>query len=245
MASPNDATNSKPAPDIPQRDERLSRPTWADIPALISGVAVFAFVSSTLYVGNITAKFNFPVRDYLDLIDYVQVLPLYWSGIFVLLFFVLLFCGWYSTIILRHQAAVYGTRKIENATVWKKRTRVRAFFRIVRTLNAILVLVVAFLIFFLIFLNAGDTLTDEINGIGVSQVFQKGQSCPLEGKIFVNGHRYILLLNEKGDLLTAIPQAEVQMIQTARNSPLPSRTFPTRSASPAAPVTSSTAPEPK
>jgi hypothetical protein len=218
MALPNDAANSKPAPDIPQRDERLSRPTWADIPALISGVAVFAFVSSTLYVGSIAAKFHFPVQDYLDLIDYVQVLPLYWSDIFVVLFLMLLFAAWYGTILLRHQDALYGTRKIEDAKLQEKRTR---FFSRVRMVKDSLVLVVAFWIFFLIFKNAGDTLTDEINGIGVSQVFRKGQSCPLEGKIFVNGHRYILLLNEKGDLLTAIPQAEVQMIQTARNSPEP------------------------
>jgi hypothetical protein len=125
MASPNDAANSKPAPDIPQRDERLSRPTWADIPALISGVAVFAFVSSTLYVGSITTKFNFPVRHYLDLIDYVQVLPLYWSDPFVLLFLVLLFFAWwYWIFIVRHQATDSGTRKIEDA---KLRERERGF----------------------------------------------------------------------------------------------------------------------
>jgi hypothetical protein len=210
------ASHSKPPPEIPQTDEKPVRPKWADIPALISGIAVFAFVSSTVYVLSIAYKFQLPVRDYLDLIDYVQFLPLYWGDNFIFLLLLIVFVGWNGIIVTRHLDAAHGASQIETP-VWEKRTWMAGLLRGVRMLMTIYLLVGGFVIFFDILGKSGDDLTDKINRTGLSQVFRKGQPSPLEGKIFVNGHRYILLLNKEGDLLTAIPQEEVQMIQTQRS----------------------------
>lgn len=209
----------KTCTEIPQRDEKSVRPKWADIPALIAGIAIFAFVASTLYDWSIASKFHYSVRDYLDLTDYIQFLPLYWSDYWVLIFLALLFPVWYVIIFVRNLRTVQGARKLEEVRSEKKCKKVTWRSAILLSLPALYhlsVMAVAFFIVGNLFKQSGDLLTQEINRKGICKVFRKGELCPIEGKIFLNTHRYILLLN-KSDLLTAIPQEEVQMIETQAN----------------------------
>jgi hypothetical protein len=53
-----DDLDSRPIPQIPKKTEKSIRPKWADIPALISGIAIFAFVASTLFDYSIAVKFQ-------------------------------------------------------------------------------------------------------------------------------------------------------------------------------------------
>jgi hypothetical protein len=226
------AAHSEPEPGT---SEKAVRPTWADIPALISGIAIFAFMISSLYVSSISTKFQFSVWDYLDLVDYVQFLPLYWSVYMVAIFLVILFLAWWHWIMVARDTLTTVPRATE------KRARFATLFSIVRKLNATFVLIGTFCLLWNILTQSGESLARELRTMGMSEVFRKGQSPSLEGKILLNGHRYILLLNKEGDQLTAIPQEEVQMIHTQRSAPSsassaapkkPTVPSPTTSASP-------------
>jgi hypothetical protein len=223
-------------------DDKPNFLTWATFPALISGVAVIAYAISCSYVLSIYVTFDFQVWDYLDLIDYVQFLPQNFWGITLVLASLFLLCVYsYVKIIAKY------SKKLRISKVARWRRRLNALSRMYTPVwnfviaSCLLAFLPAFILGRTLFFS-GLSLREEMGTKNTSQIFRKGQPCPAEGKILLHSSRYILIL--ENDLITAIPHTEVQMITTRVLGQRPSN-HASSSASPAAPATSSTSPEPK
>jgi len=55
--------------DAEQKDDKPGLPAWANFALLSSVCVVIGFLSSCIYVVSVEGAFEFPVTDYLDLID--------------------------------------------------------------------------------------------------------------------------------------------------------------------------------
>jgi uncharacterized membrane protein YtjA (UPF0391 family) len=62
-----------PPPEIQRRDDIFK--ALANVPILISVIAVYAFFLSSLYVTSLTEAFGFPIANLLTSIDYIQFIP--------------------------------------------------------------------------------------------------------------------------------------------------------------------------
>jgi|ERR1700730_6926090 hypothetical protein len=228
--------------DAQRVDDKPNFLTWAIFPALISGAAVWAYVLSSLYVSSVSDAFNFPIGDYLDLIDYVQFLPQLWGTGPLMLLLILLLVYSYIKVIAKYSKKPRILKMPRGRRRWEARWRVlsRRWLQPweVNVFKAFFPWALPFAILGQTLFTSGASLREEIRTKTISQVFRKGQPCPVVGKIFLHTSRYILLL-DRNDLVTAIPQTEVQMIQTPRKSPSPAATAPPSSAPPAVTATPS------
>jgi hypothetical protein len=225
-----DTANPVPPSEIPRKDDKPNFLTWANFPALISGAAVFAYVLSCLYVLSITSTFGFPIADYLELVDYVQFLPQGASNSAILILLTVLLVYSYASIFQRHSGPKVSILKLPPRwKSWFARSRVvsRRYFglpsarkRFFRTFAAILIWAVPFSLLAQTFWGSGRLLKDEMNTKASSEVFRKGYPDPIKGRIFLHSSKYLFLWC-KDSLVVAIPNVEVQMIQTPSNLPLP------------------------
>lgn len=219
---------------------------WANVilvPGLVAAFAFlvswFAFLVSWSFVFEYSFRSGLPLQLYFDPIDYVQLTPR-WGYVFIVLFAILcasvvaiIFCS--NALRLKHPAF---------ASVIAKAVRTPT--------GKIMTYVIAPLLSFLLLVqfawSMGKLEVKGIKQVTVSAIFRKGVNTPLEGRLLFQLSRYVLILADDKHLI-AIPQTEVQMIQTPQNSPWLRGTSPASSALPAITATPSstspTSPEPK
>jgi hypothetical protein len=237
-----------------EKDNNFSFLPWAILPTIISVAAAYAYVLSCLYFLSVSVAFDFPVSDYLDFIDYVQFFPQLWVDIYAAFLLFCLLAYSYGKILKKHAKPISRTRRLKRP-LWMRRCDacVRVLIRryvlvSVSFLKALFLFSVVFCLPLYALLGSGNDLRREVIQKKMSEVFRKGQPCPIEGQIFLRGSRYILLL-DKSDLVTAIPQPEVPMIQAKLNSPLyrgtsPASSVPSAITATPSPISSTPTPSP-
>lgn len=146
-----------------------------------------------------------------------------------------MFCGaalaW-SAVLTLHETA---TRRM---AVWIARMRSNpiAPFLFLELLLIVLPL-------FFAWMTASIIATD-LKHVSVSAVFRKGESTPVQGKLLFQLSRYVLILGDNNSVI-AIPQTEVQMIQTQGKSQSRAGASPVSSHPSATATVSATSSKPK
>jgi hypothetical protein len=183
------------------------------------------------FVFEYSFRSGLPLERYFDIIDYVQLTPR-WGYIFIpLCALVPVLSVWLSFLYFQHPAFASVVAKAV-----RPRTGQIMAFVVAPLLAFVLLITLAFRI--------GKFEAQSRKHLPVSEIFRKGQKTPLKGKLLFQLSRYVLILADDKYLI-AIPQTEVEMIQTpwgllqAGDKPSPT------SVPPVPPVTSSTSPEPK
>jgi hypothetical protein len=231
-----DTVNSTPSSEeAQQKDHEPKFPAWANI-ILIPGLATaFAFLVSWSFVFEYSFKSGLPIELYFDVIDYVQLTPR-WAYIFIPLCAILVgSIAWLNILYFQHPAF---------ASVVAKAVRPRAG----KIMAFVVAPMLAFLFLIMLAFRMGSFEARNRKYVTDSAIFRKGENTPLKGKLLFQLSRYVLILADNKDLI-AIPQTEVQMIQTPWRPLQSGGTSPPISASPATTVTpsstASTSPTPK
>lgn len=201
--------------------------TWSNI-ILIPGLAtVFAFLVSWAFVFEYSLKSGLSVELYFDVIDYIQ-LTARWGFIFIPLCAAsAVLSAWLAFLYFKHP--VFAS--VVAQAVRTRKDKIMVFF-VAPLLAFVLLITLAFRI--------AKFEAESRKYLLVSEVIRKGQSTPVKGKLLFQLSRYVLILAENKYLI-AIPQTEVQMIQTPWGL-LQAGDKPSPTSAPA--VTSSTSPKP-
>jgi hypothetical protein len=200
---------------ISRKDDKPKFLAWANIILVPGLVAAFAFLVSWSFVFEYSFRSGLPLQLYFDPIDYVQLTPR-WGYIFIVLFAVL--CA--SVVVIIFWSNVIRFKHPAFASVIAKAVRTPT--------GKIMTYVIAPLFSFLLLVqfawSMGKLEAKGVKQVTVSAIFRNGEATPVQGKLIFQLSRYVLILADDKYLI-AIPQTEVQMIQTPRNSP--SSTSPT------------------
>jgi hypothetical protein len=190
-------------------------PAWTNLSTSISAIAglltvviIFAFLISCMNLYNIETALGFTATEYLDFIDYVQSVPIYIGTVAGGLAFPLV------TYALLLAVGIYGIL----TPMWQPK-HASLFLRSVNIALGLICLSYIGVIYFLQ-KQTRDTLKQDILKMKPSTVFRRGEP-PIKGALFLHSGRYIFLWISDDNSVVAIPNVEVQMIQTPSNQPLP------------------------
>lgn len=180
-------------------------------------VTSYVFVLSCAYVWGLDSVLPFTITNYLDYRDYVQCLPekqTYLSVICLVAFGLLGLVG----LEIQYFTTLFS-RKLWKIVWWL--VPLALFFPIVYL----------FITAFSSSFNIAAALKDDLPKMAISKVFRKGEP-PIEGVLFLHSSRYIFLWRH--DNVVAVPNGEVQMIQTGWSLPPATNRITTKSPSPSA-----------
>jgi hypothetical protein len=201
---------------------------------LISVVTVFIFLLSCFYIRSIELALRFPVTEYLDFKDYVQTQAIYLAT---------------TAAITAVPTAGYALIAIVFFALLRLShpMRQKKFVKVIPSVVGIWIAAFYLWVVFGAAWTAGDALKRNLPSMNLSQVFRKTEPIVIEGVLFLHSGRYIFLWT-KDNVVVAIPNVEVQMIQTRshlplfRGTPSPSGASPTTTATPSPTLSPSTSP---
>src|ERR1700678_292673 len=185
---------------ISRKDARAKSLGWANV-ILIPGLATaFAFLVSWSFVFEYGSRSGLPLALYFDVIDYVQ-LTARWGIVFIpLCAAVVGLSAWLRFLYFEHPTFA----SVVAEAVRPRSGQIVAF---------VVVPLLGFLLLIALASRMGKFEAQSRKQLPVSAIFRKGQNTPLEGKLLFQLSRYVLILADDKYLI-AIPQTEVQMIQT-------------------------------
>ncbi len=221
---PADNPKTTPPPEKPREDDKPKSPDWPSLSDLISAIAVFftvlvalctvvVFLLSCMNLSSIEATLGFYPTQYLDFIDYVQSVSTLMGTVAGVVG--IRFVAFVVTVI----ATLVCMGFILDLIFPKRRSETLSFIR-----RALAVVLSVFLFVFIgaVFYSAaqtGNTLKETLRTIKPSTVFRKSGPCPVKGALFLHSSRYIFLWMSDDNSVVAIPNVEVEMIQTPSNLP--------------------------
>jgi hypothetical protein len=196
-----DTANAKaPSEEAQRKDEKPKFLAWANVILIPGLVAAFAFLMSWSFIFEYSFKSGLPLQLYFDVIDYVQLTPR-WGYIFIPLCAVALgLSAGLNFLYFNHPAfASVVAKAVEPPT-----GKIMAFL-VAPLLSLALLVQLAFVL--------GKFEAQSRKHLTVSAILRKGENTPLKGKVLFQLSRYVLILADDKYLI-AIPQTEVQIIQT-------------------------------
>src|SRR6266481_4811446 len=231
--------------DAERIDDKRNFITWADVPALISMMAVLftvlvsfctvsVFVLSCMNIWSIYRTLGFDATHYLDFIDYVQSVPTLSGTVAGLLAFPVGLCILSILVVF----GIFALVNPKGAIQFAREISVLLFVIVVGCMVAV----------FYSTWQTGNTPKETVLKMKPSTVVRKGGPPPIKGVLFLHSSRYMFLWVSDDNSVVAIPNVEVQMIKTPSNLQLPYgrptliNPSPTATAIPS--PTSSTSPKP-
>jgi hypothetical protein len=205
-----DHAKSTPESEVRQKDD-TTLPVWANFPVWIAGTAMCAFILSSLYVASIMLASGFPITTYLDFLDYVQIIPtvLATRKLFCLTIVIIAICI----------TAIEFVSDASRMPKSKKKNPPRRFaielpqhLLVFKTIFKYVLAFEVFLLFGNTYLYGGPELLESVRQAQAIQVYRKG-APPVSGKLFFWASKNILLYSSKDNLITIVPQTEVQTIE--------------------------------
>jgi hypothetical protein len=166
-------------------------PDWFDITVWLGIATVLAFSTSWIYVPRFESALNLDLARYFDTLDYVQITPIGGSSFIVVL----------SIALSVGVCLLSGIRKFLLALnrpvlLW--------------TIGAI-----AAFLFLVHIYQFARCQAHQLELLPPSEITLKGGQPAIQGRVICSLNRYLLVFGEHR-LLIAIPQAEIQKIQTPR-----------------------------
>jgi hypothetical protein len=169
-------------------------------PGILAAFVMFAFLASWSFIFEYSFELGprINLEQYFDAIDYVQLTPRWGYGFFVIYALVVVGAARFSIYYFEHPFSPIA--------------------KLLRTpTGQTMAYVLLPLLFILIFAVCSWTMASfaikNLNDASVSAIFRKGEATPIKGKLIFQLSRYVLILGEDKSVI-AIPQTEVQMIQT-------------------------------
>jgi hypothetical protein len=250
--------NPTPPSEVQRRDEISKISALANVPIVISVIAVYAFFLSSAYVASLTEAFRFPIANYLTSIGYVQFIPqtlVIRNGAYgyLLIFSIPLMC----IILIRQIFQLRKPQPADQAKPWQPRWLFEFIARVKARLGisdmtgyeawALLKIVfwswAALLLWGLAwdtYWNAGNLVKEYLRQKGrLYTIYLKGAQTHIEGKLFLQSSVYLLVLRDQDNSIIAIPETEVSLITAPLQFPSPTPS----GASPATPSPTSSTPK--
>jgi hypothetical protein len=236
------AADSSPSPDKPPEGEKSKPLAWADLPTVLSGIAVFltvlvslgtafVFLLSCLSMYSREKALGFSAIDYVDFDDYVKTLPIVDATVGVLLALFIIFFIMIAVVM----SWVVVSLPVSLRFIPEK-DRNRSLGRLMLNVLVVGLTICTIIILWLAFTD-GDRLKKSLLSAAVSKVFRKSDDPPIEGVLFLHTGRYIFLW--KDNRAVVVPNAEVKMIETPSSLPSVSSAPTPVIVSPVKPITPS------
>jgi hypothetical protein len=243
------SANSSPPPDKTPEADKSKPLAWADLPTVLSGIAVFftvlvslstglVFIFSCFYLWGFESAFGLALSNYVDFHDYVTTLPTLNTSVAVILAVV---ATLYLLIVLSAVRAVISLPVYYRHI--PKEERKRRFYQRSLIICGVCLLV-GIVITFWLAASEGKRMRGYIDLVQVSEVFRKSNRCSIQGRLILHSGKYIFLWSKNSHLIV-VPNEEVVIIETPSSIPSLSSTPPPVIVSPVKSITpSQTSPTP-